>query len=282
MLKEKIALVADSACDLPKKLIDEYQINILPLKVVYGDQVFSDRVDIEPDEVYDRMPGQIPTTSMPGVQEIRDLFYHLRSEGFTHILSLHLSSGLSGTCENVRSVASEITGMQIKVFDTNTLSFGTGWMVLDAARNIAAGLSFEAVIAKYHELQPKVQVFYILETLEYLAKGGRIGKVSGMLGTLLDIKPIISVGPDGKYFTFCKARGRNRSIEKLCEIVEKAVKESRINLAVLNGGAREECQRLYERLKQLPNINELVSSDISPALGVHTGPGLMGVAFHKV
>lgn len=282
MLKEKIALVADSACDLPKKLIEQYSIHILPLKVVYGDKVYSDRVDIQPEEVYARMPGLIPTTSMPGVQEIRDLFELLRTEGFTHVLALHLSGGLSGTCENVRSVAKEISGMQIKVFDTNTLSFGTGWMVLDAARNIAAGLSFDTVVAKYHELQPRVQVYYIIETLEYLAKGGRIGRVSGMLGTLLDIKPIISVDTDGKYFTYCKARGRKRSIEKLCELVENAVKESRINLAVLHGGAWEECQRLLERLKQLPNINELVSSDISPALGVHTGPGLLGVVFHRV
>lgn len=282
MFKEKIALVADSACDLPRKIVEQYGIKTLPLKVIYGDRAYSDRIDIEPSEVYEKMPRLIPTTSMPGVQEIRELFERLRAEGFTHVLSLHLSGGLSGTCETVRSVTRDITDMQIKVLDTNTLSFGTGWMVLDTARNIAAGLSFDAVVAKYQELQPRVQLYYILETLEYLAKGGRIGRVSGMLGNLLDIKPIISVGKDGKYFTFCKARGRRRSIDKLCEIVENAVRESRINLAVLHGGAQEECQRLVERFKQLPNINEIISSDISPVLGVHTGPGLLGVSFHEV
>ncbi len=281
-MKEKIALLADSACDLPLEIIKQYNISILPLKVVYDTGSYADRMEISPDEVYGKMPALIPTTSMPSVQEIKDMLEHLREEGFTHVLAMHLSSGLSGTCENVRSVASEISNMTVKVFDTKTLSFGTGWMVLDAARNIAAGLSFDTVMEKAYQLQPRVNVYYILETLEYLAKGGRIGKVSGMLGTLLDIKPIISVGEDGKYFTFCKARGRKRSIEKLVEIVETAVKENSIHLAVLHGGAREECQRLYERLKNLPNIIEIISSDISPVLGVHTGPGLLGVAFYTV
>jgi len=116
-----------------------------------------------------------------------------------------------------------------------------------------------------------------LETLEYLRRGGRIGAVAAMLGQFLHLKPIISVNQEGKYFTYAKARGRQKSIEKLAEIVEKAVQRGPIKLAVMHGGAREEFQRLLEKLQHLPNIKELIASDISPALGVHTGPGLLGV-----
>jgi DegV family protein with EDD domain len=281
-VKEKIALLADSACDLPREIINRYGIKILPLKVIYRDREFNDRIDVEPEYVYSRMPDEIPTTSMPCTQEIKDLFHRIGEEGFTHVLAVHISTGLSGTCEAVRMIARDIDNLRIKVIDSKTLSFGTGWMVLDAARNIAGWLSFDKVLEKLHHIQPKVQVYYILETLEYLRKGGRIGLVAGMLGSLLNIKPIISVNEEGKYFTFAKAHGRRKSIDKLYEIVEKTVATKRINLAVLHGGAREELNALLERLKKLPNINEIVCSDISPCLGVHTGPGLVGVAFHEI
>lgn len=276
-MKEKIALLTDSACDLPRDIIERFNIRVLPLKVVYPEQTYYDRVDIQPQEVYDRMPAEIPTTSMPSPHEVAALLEDIRSEGFTHVLAMHLSSGLSGTYDIVRMVAKEFEGMIIKVYDTRTLSIGTGWMVLEAARDIAAGLSFQKIWDHLHQIQPRVHVYYVLETLEYLRRGGRIGAVAAMLGQFLHLKPIISVNPQGTYFTYAKARGRNKSIEKLIEIVEKAVQENPIKLAVMHGGAREEFQRLVERLQKLPNIVEMISSDISPTLGVHTGPGLLGI-----
>ena len=115
-----------------------------------------------------------------------------------------------------------------------------------------------------------------------LFRSGRIGRVASMLGQFLHLKPIISVDREGNYFTYCKTRGRLKSIDKLVEIVENKVKESQIKLAIMNGGASQEFEKLVERLRQLPNINELVTSDISPALGVHTGPGLLGISFYEV
>ncbi len=274
---EKIALLTDSACDLPKEFIERFCIKVLPLSVIYPDKIYQDRITIEPQEVYDRMPDEIPTTSMPTPHEITSILEEIRNEGFTHVLAVHLSSGLSGTYEAVRMVAQEFEDLVINVFDTRTLSIATGWMVLEAARDIASGLSFQKIIDNLHQLQPRVKVYYVLETLEYLRRGGRIGAVAAMLGQFLHLKPIISVNQEGKYFTYAKARGRQKSIEKLAEIVEKAVQSGPIKLAVMHGGAREEFQRLLEKLQHLPNIKELIASDISPALGVHTGPGLLGV-----
>jgi DegV family protein with EDD domain len=281
-LKEKIALIVDSMCDLPQEIIQRFAIKVLPAKIIYPGEEYADGIDIQPEEVYRRMPNEIPTTAMPGPHEISKTFEQIRHEGFTHVLALHISSNLSGTVETVRMVARDFENLTINVMDTKTLSMGTGWMVLDAARNITDGLSFEQVVENLQRIQAKVEVYYIIETLEYLRRGGRIGRVASMLGQFLHLKPVISVDREGKYFTYCKARGRLKSIDKLAELVENKVKEKKIKLAIMNGGASQEFDKLVERLRHLPNIKELVTSDISPALGVHTGPGLLGVSFYEV
>jgi len=279
---EKIALIADSACDLPQKLAEELGIRILPLKIIYPDAEYSDRVDIQPMDVYNRMPGEIPTTSMPNLQEIKAAIEDVRREGYTHLLIITLSSGLSGTYQAMQLAAKDFDDIVIRVFDTLTLSMATGWIVLDTARNILKGLSWEKVLEKLTTLQPKVRAFYVIETLEYLRKGGRIGLVAGMLGEFLNLKPIIGVNTEGIYYTHAKVRGRSKSIERLIEILIDSVGNNPSNVAVMHGGAKEEGEKLLARLSKLPNIKELIFSDISPALGVHTGPGLLALCFYEL
>ncbi|HBQ85601.1 MAG TPA: fatty acid-binding protein DegV [Syntrophomonas sp.] len=281
-MKEKIALLTDSACDIPQELIKKLNIKMLPLKIIYPGKEYSDRVDISPQDVYDKMPDEIPTTSMPCLGEIKSTIEKIKNEGFTHLLAVHISSGLSGTFQAVQMAANDIDNMIVKVIDTKTLSIAQGWMVLDAAKNIGRGLSFDKVVDQLYKLKPKVQVYYVLETLEYLRRGGRIGKVAGMLGEFLHLKPIISVDEEGKYYTYCKARGRKKSIERLIQIVEDNIKDKPAYLAVMHGGARKEAEEILARLSHLANVKEIIASDISPALGVHTGPGLLGVSFYEV
>ncbi|MEN6349492.1 MAG: DegV family protein [Syntrophomonas sp.] len=281
-MNEKIALLCDSMCDVPRELVEKLGIKVVAARVIYPDKEYLDRVDIEPTEVYERMPGEIPTTSMPPLQDLKDALENIRQEGFTHVLAVHISSGLSGTFQAAELAARDFNDMIIKVIDSKTLSMGTGWMVLEAARNIANGWSFERIVENLKKIQPRIQLYYVIETLEYLRRGGRIGLVASMLGEFLHIKPIISVNKEGKYFTFCKAKGRKKSIEKLVQLVEAAVQDKAINLAILHGGALKECEAMVERLRKLPNIKEIITSDISPALGVHTGPGLLGVSFLEI
>lgn len=282
-MKEKIALIVDSMCDLPPDIISRFGIKVLPAKIIYPGEEYNDRVDIQPEDVYQRMPDEVPTTAMPSLHDIRQTIEAICKEGFTHALALHISGGLSGTGQAVKMVARDFEKkLKINVIDTKTLSMGTGWIALDAARNIASGLCFDKVTESLQHIKSKVEVYYIIETLEYLRRGGRIGRVASMLGEFLHLKPIISVDREGNYFTYCKARGRMKSIDKLVEIVEKAVKEKQINLAIMHGGAAAEFEKLVERLRTLPNVREIISSNISPALGVHTGPGLLGVSFYEV
>lgn len=281
-MKERIALIADSACDLPQSYIQELGIKILPLKVIYPDRQYSDRIDIQPMDVYSRMPAEIPTTSMPNVQEIKDAMESARQEGYTHVIAITLSSGLSGTYQAMKLAAKDFDNIVIEVFDSLTLCMATGWIVLDTARNIANGLSFDKVMERLVRIQPTAKAFYVIETLEYLRKGGRIGQVAGMLGDLLNLKPIISVDSEGKYFTYAKVRGRHKSIERLMEVIDEHVGNRPFNLAVMHGGAKEEGEKMLSKLSKLPNIKELIFSDISPVLGVHTGPGLLALCFHEV
>jgi DegV family protein with EDD domain len=282
MIKEKIALIIDSMADLPQELVNRLGMKVIPARVIYPEGEYRDRVDIMPEEVYQRMPGEIPKTSVPSLQDIRQTIDHVREEGFTHAIALHISGALSGTAQAVQLISRDVQDLKIRVIDSKTLSMGTGWVALDAARQIANGVRFDAIVERIQNLQSRVHVYYILETLEYLRRGGRIGKVAGMLGEFLHLKPIISVNEAGEYFTYCKVRGRLKSIDKLVEIVEKAVQEKEINLAIMHGGALKDFEKVVERLRSLPNIKELITSDISPTLGVHTGPGLIGVSFYEV
>lgn len=280
-MKERIAILADSACDLPEKIIKELNIHILPLKVVYPEGTYSDRVDIEPEDVYKRMPEEIPKTSMPSPHEITSVIEKIREEGFTHLLSISLSSNLSGTYDAIKMMANQMENLTVQVFDSKTLSIGTGWMVMEAARNIAKGFNLDKVIEHLQTMRPRVKVFYVLETLEYLRRGGRIGNVAAMLGEFMHFKPIISVNEEGRYYVYCKTRGRKKSIERLIQVAEKAAHKP-INLSVMHGGARQEAEKVLERLRNLPNVRDIIFSDISPALGVHTGPGLIGISYYEV
>jgi len=281
-MKERIAIMADSACDLPAKYVQEFGIRILPLKVIYPHKEYSDRVDIQPEEVYSRMPDEIPTTSMPSIHEIKDAILKVQAEGYTHLIIIAISSGLSGTYNAIKMIAKEIENMVIYTFDSKTLSMGTGWMVLETAKRIREGYSFAETVDFLKNMQPRVKLYYVLETLEYLRKGGRIGAVAAMLGEFMHFKPIISVNEEGKYYTYCKARGRSKSISKLIEILEKRPFHNPIKLAIMYGGAKAEAEKMWLRLKELPNIKDIILGDISPALGVHTGPGLLGISFFEI
>ncbi|NLW90095.1 MAG: DegV family protein [Syntrophomonadaceae bacterium] len=281
-MNEKIALLVDSMCDLPREIIDRFGIYVIAPRIIYPYGEFRDRLEITPEEVYGRMPDEIPTTSLPSIEDIMEAFDRIKLDGFTHVLAVHISNALSSTVEVVAMQAKEIKELTINVVDSKTLTMGTGWMVYDAAKNIAAGWSFDKVVQRINQVKSQVKVYYILETLEYLRRGGRIGKVAGMLAEFMHFKPVISVDLEGKYFTFAKTRGRIKSIEKLVEIVQKAAQAGPVNLAIMHGGAQDEFDKLVKRLTALPNIKEVVTSDISPALGVNTGPGLLGVAIQEL
>lgn len=283
-MQEKIAVVTDSTSDLTKEQLEQYGITSIPLKVIYSDSQFHDRVDITPAEVYESFEKEIPTTSMPSPQEIMDVYNELKEEGYTHIISIHISNGLSATYSNCMMVADQIEGIEVEVIDSKMLSKGLGRLVLYADNLIKKEeLDFNEVVEKVEAKKDSIEVFFVVETLKYLKKGGRIGKVSGTIAEFLNIKPIIAIDDEGEYFTFDKVRGRKRSLKKMYSLIKDRLKEGKEYVVdVMNAAAEEEAEGLLEKFKQLSQVKETYFSEISPVMVVHTGPGLIGVVLTEI
>lgn len=281
-MSEKIAIVTDSTCDLSKEILDERDISFLPLKIIYEDSEYKDRVNITPQEVYKKFSEEIPSTSMPGFEEIKEKYLELKEKGYTHIISIHISSGLSGTYNTCKMVSQEIEGVTIEVVDSKMLSMGLGRLVLYAKDLIDEGKeNFESIVDKVYEKKDNIELYFIVETLKYLRKGGRIGKVKGTIAELLNIKPIISIDEEGKYFTFDKVRSRKKSIKKLIDIAKDKINEGICYVDVMHADAKEEADQILEKLKNVSNVKDIFLGEISPAMVVHAGPGLIGVCITK-
>lgn len=279
---EKIALVTDSSSDLPKEVIEKYNIHTIPLKIIYSDREYNDGVDISPEEVYEKFEQEIPRTSMPSQTDIMKIFDRLKEEGYKKILSIHLSCNLSGTVDVVKMISKQYDDLEIEVIDSKSVSIGVGMLVHEAARLISQKLSLAEIKDTLQKTKEKISVFYCIPVLDYLRMGGRIGLVAATLGTIMDLKPIISVNRDGKYYSHAKVRGRKKSLEKLAEIGMDLMKDKKVNVSVCHGAAKEEALKIKECFAKLPNVQEIFFGQISPAMVVHTGPGLVGLAIHEL
>lgn len=281
MNKEKIAILTDSGSDVPDELVRKYNMKVIPLKIIYKDGEYIDKVTITADEVYERLEEEIPKTSLPDGAIIKEMLDEIKQEGYEKVIAVTISSGLSGTFNMVRMIASEYEGLDIYPVDTKNIGIGSGLTAILAATEIEKGTSWSDLKEKITNQLDKTTVFFHVPSLEYLQKGGRIGLVASVVGSMLNLKPIITCNEDGIYHTVAKVRGKSKSITKTIELVEEFSKNAQsYNLAIAYGGeeAREEAERVAKELvAALPNGKSLIMGQISPALGVHTGPGLIGV-----
>lgn len=251
VMKEKIALVTDSTCDLPQQTLDNSIISCLPLKIIYGDKEYRDRLDIKPGEIYDKIEDKIPTTSMPGPDDIQKELLKLKDRGFTHVLAIHISSGLSSTYEISNMVGKQIEGLTVEVIDSKLISMGLGRLVLYAKELIEARkFDFNEIVNKVRAKINDVELYFVVKTLKYLIHGGRIGKVKGTIGELLNLKPIISMDSEGEYYTFKKVRSRKRSLGQLFKIVREKIKEGICYVDVMHANAEQEARELLDKIKK--------------------------------
>lgn len=275
----KIAIITDSTCDLPLETIKNLNIHVVPLRIIYKNEEYRDRIDIEPKTVYDRLEEEIPKTSMPSPEDIYAAFQQVRDEGFSHCLVLSISTGLSGTYNTFQLVAKDFEDdLQIHIIDSKALSWALGFQVLEAAKLIKEKLDFQDIIQKIEDLKERIHSYFIVDTLEYLKEGGRIGRVAALFGSILSVKPIISIDKEGKYFPFTVARGKNQSLKKLAQLVSDQIQSAKASIAIVQGRAEKEAEALADKIRQMgDNIIDLYVGPVSPALVVHTGPGLLGL-----
>lgn len=274
----KIALITDSTCDLSKEIVEKYNVKVLPFRIIYKDREYLDGIDITPDDVYNRLAQEIPTTALPSLDDVRNIYKGLINEGYTHAIIITLSSGLSGVHNAIRLVSEDYPGIISHVYDSKSISLGEGLLVENCGEMIKEGKSFEEIVNILPELKKRMRIYFVVETLEYLKKGGRIGKVMGTIGDILQIKPIISIDEEGKYFTFDKVRGRKQSLNRIIEIVSEVLQQKKCKIYVMSGAAREEAVKLVERFSTLTNVSSaFYGGNLSPVSGVHSGPGFIGV-----
>lgn len=277
---EKIALITDSTSDITDEMIQKYNINVLPFRIIYKDREYLDRENITPEEVYESLETEVPTSSLPPLNKMHELFESLQEEGYTHVVAILLSSGLSGISNAMTLVSEDYPQIKSFIYDSKSISWGEGILVAHAGEMIAQNKPFDSIVSEIKSTKERIEVFFVVDTLEYLKRGGRIGKVSGAIGELLKIKPIISIAPDGKYFTVDKARGRKQSHKKIVEIAkDKLSNDARIIL--MDGYAKAETKKIYDLLsdysKNLGKGSTELYGTISPVSGVHSGPGLVGL-----
>jgi DegV family protein with EDD domain len=284
MPQDKIAILVDSGTDVPKSYRDKYNMYVAPLTIIYKDAEYHDGVDIQPEDVFARFATEIPSTSLPSPATIAGLFAQIKADGYDKVIVITISSGLSGTFEAISASGPAPEGLETRYIDTKNIGIGAGLTAIRAGELIEEGMPFEDLCAALDDVARNTKLFFCVSTLEYLMKGGRIGLVAGMLGTILDLKPVIACNEDGIYYTVAKARGRKKSLElALASAVEFAGAAEHYNITVMHGAAQEEADALIADMKQrLPNYRLAIEGQITPVLVVHTGPGLIGVGVQRL
>lgn len=277
MTETKIAILTDSSCDLSDEDLAENDIQMVPLRIVYEAQEYRDRLDITPQQVYDRLLEEVPHSSLPLPEDAMDCLDALKAKGYTDVLYIGISSGLSGTTQMMRLLATQYEGLTIHVLDSKTLSMALGFMVLEAAKTLKETGDLMQTIARVTQVRNHTKAFFVIPTLKYLRMGGRIGAVAAVLGSTLNFKPVITVSDEGKYVTAAKVRGFQNAIARMEELVSKHFAREPIHLAIVHGDAPEGAASIAGRLQKTMSVIQTKLRQISPVLGVHTGPGLLGL-----
>lgn len=282
MPPQKIALLTDSCADLTPRLVAENHIHVVPLRILCADGEYADGVNIRSEDIYTRLrSGELPQTSLPSGQDITDALDAIAAEGYDGVIAVMLSGGLSGTYNLMRLMAEDRQDLTIRVFDSVSGSLGMGLTLLQLAEDIRGGASWEELVGtRVPQLIASTFPFFSVDTLEYLQKGGRIGKVTATAGTLLQIKPLLTFAGDGQLKSVAKVRGRNQVSQKLVDLTVKSCgTHRRYNLAVANGGAPKEMEVLRSRLMAaLPDYDHIWEGEIDGTLSVYIGDGVLGAA----
>ena len=275
-----VKVVVDSTSDIPAQLAKEWDITIVPAYVVFGDKSYRDRLDISEDEVYTRLDQDsvYPTTSVPSPQDFADVYNKLADET-DEIISIHLTSRESGVY-NSALLGKELVNKKchIEVIDSQSVAMCYGILAIAAAKEAKTGASLEKVAEVVRQSIPQMHLLLVLDTLKYVVRGGRVGKGYGLLGSVLRVKPLLTMR-DGKLMLAGVARTRAKAIKRLYDFVESFPQVSEV--AVSYTTSKKEAEALAEQIKaDFPDI-PLYFTRVGPVLGTHAGPGAMGVAVRE-
>ncbi len=272
-----VSVVTDSTADIPAPLLAGSGVAVVPLNVHFGDQVYRDRVDLREDEFFSRLASSpmLPTTSQPSVGVFEEAYRPLLGRG-AEIISIHLSAKLSGTVSSAQTAANNLAPDHITVIDSQAISMAMGFVVLIAADMAKHGHLRETIVSAIHALIPCTRLVAVLDTLTYVQRGGRIGKAQALLGSILNVKPLLTLA-NGEVEPLGRARSRRHAIQRMVEILERAGTLRR--LAVLHGAAPQDADYLRAQVAALHPTLDIPVAQIGPVVGTHAGPGVLGLTY---
>ncbi len=278
----KTAVVTDSTAYIPDELCKKLNITIVPLNVIWGGETYSDGITMKPAEFYTRLQNSkvMPSTSQATPLAMHTAFSSLLEEGFD-VMGVFISEKLSGTLDSARKGREELASAQDKIalFDSETVAMALGFQALALARAAAAGASLKDCQKLAEQVRPNTGVYFAVETLEFLQRGGRIGGAQRLLGSALNLKPILTI-TDGKVDSADRVRTSAKAYDRVIELVaEKCAGKSNVRLATLQANAEENAKAVLKRAAEKLNAVESILSAVSPAIGTHLGPGTVGLAY---
>lgn len=275
-----IAIITDSTCDIPDALIEEYGIVVIPHTIIWGKQQYKDRIEIQPLEFYERLvsDANYPSTAQVTVPEFQQAFEKAARDGADEILCITISSAMSGAFNSAKTAAENVA-TPIHVVDAKGPTMSLGWQVLEAARARAAGVDVQGILARLEELRKRLVQLVAMESLEYLQKGGRIGKAVKWVGVMLNVKPLVSINhSSGLVEPLSLARTQKALVEMMyTKFFELLLGRKDMHVAVLHGNVPEKAAELAERIQTEYNPVELIVNITGPVLGVNTGPGALAL-----
>jgi DegV family protein with EDD domain len=278
-----IRIVTDSTSDIPEELRSELRIEMVPLKVLFGSDTYRDSVDMTTEQFYRKLAesSTLPTTSQPSPIEFLEVYKRLTQETKDcEIISIHLSSALSGTYQSAqlaKSMYEEDGGTGITVVDSKSASYGIGILVVAAARAALDGQSKEQILQLIKRMREGSRLYFLVDTLEYLQKGGRIGKASALIGSLLNIKPILSINDEGEVYSVDKVRGHKKAVARIAELLEDELGGSPVHMVTAHGSAPQYAEDMQVYMQNCLNTRSSSITHIGPVIGTHVGPGVVAV-----
>lgn len=276
-----IKIVTDSTADVPKELLERYDIRVVPINIQFGHETYQEGIDIDRPTFFRKLEEVMPTSSQPAPGQLVEVYRELAEDGHS-IISIHVTSKHSGTYQSALLAKSMLPEAEIEVFDTLSISIGTGYQVLAAARAAEEGKSMGEIIQILEGIRSRMYLHLTPATLKYLQKSGRVGRLAGALGSLLNVKPVIKV-EDGTLEAFQNVRTRSKAIDRLVELTEEAVGTTEpVKLGIPHAQVPAEAEKLRDRLERTFNCDEMHVVDLACSLTVHGGPGIIGIISYKV
>lgn len=280
-----VKIVTDSSVHLPQAERQKHDITVVPLKAIFGQTVYRDEIDLTNAQFYEMLPNAEvhPTTSQPSAGEFMEVYKPLLDAG-REIVSIHLPSKLSGTYASACAAKTELEtqlkkALPLSIVDTPWLSMALGMLVLAAAEAAEAGKSREEVLATINALIPKLNLIFVLDTLEYLKRGGRIGGARAMLGTLLNVKPMLEI-KHGQVEPLEQPRSRAKALKRLLEIMDERTGHKPVHASILHAVSLNDAAEMEKELRKRFELKEFYMTEIGAVIGVHTGPNALGIAFY--